>query len=271
MEFGANSWSARDVAGLIHPNSNLRAHQSVGADIMDRGDGVRVFDESGKDYIECMSGLWCASLGFRNERLARAAYDQMMKLGCNHIYGHSSTEPAIALGEKLLQISPVPMSKVLFQCSGNEANETTIKLCWYHHHASGNPQRRIIIGRKAGYHGSTTGSASLSFKSNSHTDFELPYEPFRHTEFPHYYRFHDDGETEHDFATRMADQTPGFVKLVAGAGVEPATFRSRGTGFRRFHPCQHVDEGVEDPVGALCHPRGLLARRHWRTSAYSHR
>ena len=103
------------------------------------------------------------------------------------------------------------MSKVLFQCSGSEANETAIKLCWYHHHASGNPQRRIIIGRKAGYHGSTTGSASLSFKPNTHTDFGLPYEPFRHTEFPHYYRFHEDGETEDGFATRMADALEALI------------------------------------------------------------
>lgn len=211
MELVGNSWSARDVASLIHPNSDLRAHRSVGASIMDRGAGVRVFDEDGRDYIECMSGLWCASLGFRNERLARAAYDQLMKLGFYHIYGHNSTEPAIALSEKLLQVSPVPMSKVLFQCSGSEANETAIKLCWYHHHASGNPQRRIIIGRKAGYHGSTTGSASLSFKPNTHTDFGLPYEPFRHTEFPHYYRFHEDGETEDGFATRMADALEALI------------------------------------------------------------
>ena len=97
MELVGNSWSARDVASLIHPNSDLRAHRSVGASIMDRGAGVRVFDEDGRDYIECMSGLWCASLGFRNERLARAAYDQLMKLGFYHIYGHNSTEPAIAL------------------------------------------------------------------------------------------------------------------------------------------------------------------------------
>ena len=84
----------------------------------------------------------CASLGFTSDRLARIAYEQMRKLGYYHLYRHRWTEPAIALAEQLLKIAPVPMARVVFQCSGSEANDTAIKLAWYYWNAVGQPQRR---------------------------------------------------------------------------------------------------------------------------------
>ena len=83
-----------------------------------------MFDNSGRDYIEAVAGLWCASLGFGSERLAKVAYEQMRELGYYHLYRHRSNEPAIELAEKLLKIAPVPMARVVFQCSGSEANDT---------------------------------------------------------------------------------------------------------------------------------------------------
>lgn len=226
-----NSLSARDDACLMHPQANLRAHQSLGAQIFERGEGVRVYDETGKDYLECFAGLWCASLGFSNERLARAAYDQMMKLGYYHVYRHSSNEPAIELAEKLLALAPVPMSKVMLHCSGSEANDAAIKICWYYHNAIGKPEKRKIIGRSQGYHGSTAAATSLSGLPDKHRDFNLPFEPFLHTELPHYYRCHQGGESETEFASRMArsletlilDEGPDtvaafFAEPVMGAG-----------------------------------------------------
>ena len=106
--------------------------------------------------IETVAGLWCASLGFSaSERIARVAYDQMRKLGYYHTYRHRAHEASIDLAEKLIQIAPVPMSKVLFQCSGSEANDTAIKLAWYYQAAMGRPQKNKIIGRRNGYHGNT--------------------------------------------------------------------------------------------------------------------
>lgn len=206
-----NSMSARDVASLVHPQANLRTRSASGVQVFSRGDGVRVFDESGKDYLECFAGLWCASLGFRNERLAQAAYDQMTRLGYYHIYRNTSNEPAIELAEKLLTIAPVPMSKVMFHCSGSEANDAAIKMCWYYHNATGNPGKRKIIGRMNGYHGSTSATTSLSGLPDKHRDFNLPFEPFLHTEFPHYYRLHEEGETESEFATRLAEALEALI------------------------------------------------------------
>src|SRR5215471_13722493 len=98
--------------------TNLRKHQQEGPLVITRGDGCRVYDNSGRAYIESIAGLWCASLGFASERLAKVAYEQMRSLAYYH---HRSSGPAIALAEELLKIEPVPMARVLFQCSGSEA------------------------------------------------------------------------------------------------------------------------------------------------------
>jgi len=236
----ANSPEARDIATLIHPQTDLKRHQEIGPTIVDRGEGVYVWDETGKRYIDGVAGLWCAALGFGNERLAKVAYERMMSLGFQHSFRHNSTTSAIDLGEKLIELAPVPMSKVLFQCSGSEANDTAVKLVWYYHNAIGKPEKRKIISRHMAYHGSTATAVSLSGKPDMHRDFNLPYEPFHHTDFPHYYRLHEDGETEEEFATRCADNLEKmileegpetvaafFAEPVMGAGggiVPPATY-----------------------------------------------
>jgi 4-aminobutyrate--pyruvate transaminase len=159
-----------------------------------------------------VAGLWCASLGFGSERLAKVAYEQMRTLGYYHLYRHRSTEPAIELAERLLAIAPVPMARVVFQCSGSEANDTAIKLAWYYWHAVGQPQRSKIIARKMAYHGNTCAAVSLSGKPDMHAGFGLPFAPFKHTEFPHYYRGHQDGESELEFSARMAQALEALIQ-----------------------------------------------------------
>ncbi len=227
MSFLPNSPHARDIASFIHSQTDLKRHQEIGPTIITRGDGVYVFDDAGNRYIEGVAGLWCASLGFSVERLAKVAHDQMLALGFYHTYRHNSNVPSIDLAEKLLEIAPVPMSKVLFQCSGSEANDTAIKLVWYYHNAIGKPEKCKIIGRLGGYHGSTAAAVSLSGKPDMHRDFNLPFAAFRHTDFPHYYRCHEDGESELDYATRLADNLEALIvaegpETVAAFFAEPA-------------------------------------------------
>ncbi|HEY7244846.1 MAG TPA: aminotransferase [Xanthobacteraceae bacterium] len=217
MTYIPNSIEARDIASLVHMQTNLRLHQQEGPLVIARGDGCRVFDEAGRDYIESVAGLWCASLGFGSERLAKVAHEQMRRLGYYHLYRHRSNEPAIALAETLLRIAPVPMARVLFQCSGSEANDTAIKLAWYYWHARGEPQRVKIIARQMAYHGNTCAAVSLSGKPDMHAGFGLPFAPFKHTEFPHYYRRHEPGESETEFSTRMAH---ALDRLIQAEGPE---------------------------------------------------
>jgi 4-aminobutyrate---pyruvate transaminase len=238
-----NSIEARDVASLVHMQTNLRMHQQEGPLVIVRGEGCRVFDDTGRDYIEAVAGLWCASLGFGSERLAKVAYEQMRKLGYYHLYRHRSTEPAIALAETLLKIAPVPMARVIFQCSGSEANDTAIKLAWYYWDAVGEPQRTKIISRRMAYHGNTCAAVSLSGKPDMHAGFGLPFAQFKHTEFPHYYRRHEPGETEMEFSARLAE---ALEKLIQSEG--PHTIAA------------FFAEPVMGAAGAILPPRGYFEK-----------
>ena len=193
------------LRSTIHPYTNLKVHETEGPLVITGGDGVFVVDENGKKYLEGLAGLWCASLGFSERRLAEAAYRQMLKLPFYHTFAHKATDIGIELAEKLLSIAPVPMSKVFFVNSGSEANDTVVKLVWYYNNALGRPRKKKIISRTKGYHGVTVASASLTGLVNNHRDFDLPIANILHVECPHFYRFGLPGETEEAFASRMAD------------------------------------------------------------------
>ncbi len=212
-----NSPAARDVAHALHPYTDLVAHQTNGPMIITRGEGVRVWDDSGRDYIESVAGLWCASLGFSNERLARAAYDQMRVLPFYHAFTAKSHTPLIDLSEMLIARAPVPMSKVFLANSGSEANDSAVKMIWYYNNALGRPHKKKIIGRIKGYHGVTVASASLTGLPYNHRSFDLPLPGFIHTMTPHYYHQGLPGESEDAFATRCAEE---LDKLIVAEGPD---------------------------------------------------
>ena len=204
-----NSAASRDIAYLMHPYTNQEKHKETGPMIAVKGEGIWIEDDSGKRYLEGLSGLWCTSLGYNEQRLIDAATRQMKELPFSHLFASKSTNPAIDLAEKLLSIAPPGFTrddaKVFFANSGSEANDTVVKLVWYYNNALGRPEKKKIIARQRGYHGVTVASASMTGLPANHTDFDLPIANILHTDCPHYYRFGEDGESEEDFATRMAD------------------------------------------------------------------
>ncbi len=204
MAVRPNSDHARDVAHLLHPYTNLAKHEETGPMILKGGKGIRVFDDTGKGYIEGLAGLWCASFGFDEKELVDAAIKQMRELPYYHGFGHKSTMPSIDLAEKLKAMAPVPFSKVLFVNSGSEANDTQIKLQWYYNNARGKTRKKKLISRVRAYHGVTVAAASLTGLPANHRDFDLPLPGFLHTDCPHHYHFAEEGESEEEFSTRLA-------------------------------------------------------------------
>jgi 4-aminobutyrate--pyruvate transaminase len=233
----------RDLAYHLHPATNLRQVQADGPLVITRGEGVYVYDDEGKRYLEGMAGLWCASLGFSERRLADAAYRQMCELPFYHSFAGKVPAISTELAERLIGMAPAGMSRVLFANSGSEANDTAIKLVWYVNNALGRPRKKKIISRQRAYHGVTVASASLTGLAFAHTDFDLPIAGILHTDCPHYYRGGRPGESEEAFAARCADnleqlilrEDPDtvaafFAEPVMGAGgviVPPATYFDR--------------------------------------------
>ena len=102
MNIRPNSIEARDVANVLHPYTNAVVHERAGPLVIERGDGIYVIDNAGNRYIEGMGGLFCASLGFSEQRLVDAAHRQMKKLPFYHSFGGKSHDTAVELAEKVM-------------------------------------------------------------------------------------------------------------------------------------------------------------------------
>ncbi len=135
----------------------------------------------------------------------------MRKLSFAHLFTGRSHDPAIELAEKLKEMAPVPISKVFFCNSGSEANDSQVKLVWYLNNALDRPKKKKFISRIKAYHGVTVAAASLTGLPGNHRDFDLPLPGFLHTACPHHYRFAHDGESEEDFATRLAAELDALI------------------------------------------------------------
>ncbi|KAJ6825370.1 gamma-aminobutyrate transaminase 1, mitochondrial-like [Iris pallida] len=180
--------------------------------VIDRSEGAYVYDTNGKKYLDSLAGLWCTALGGNEPRLVAAATEQLNKLPFYHSFWNRTTKPSLDLAKELLDLfTAKKMGKVFFTNSGSEANDSQVKLVWYYNNALGRPNKKKFIARAKSYHGSTLISASLSGLPALHQKFDLPAPFVLHTDCPHYWRFHLPGETEEDFATRLANNLENLI------------------------------------------------------------
>jgi 4-aminobutyrate---pyruvate transaminase len=259
--------ATRDVETLVHPYVDLAKFRERGPLIIERAQGITVYDTDGRPYIEGMAGLWCTALGYGNEELVEAAAAQMRKLSFAHLFTGKSHDPAIELAERLKEIAPVPISKVFLCNSGSEANDTQVKLVWYLNNALGHPRKKKIISRIKAYHGVTVAAASLTGLPGNHGDFDLPLPGFLHTGCPQHYRFALENESEEQFATRLAaeldalivkegpDTVAAFIaEPVMGAGgviVPPKTYFEKIMPVCAKHDVFMIDDEVICGFGRL--------------------
>lgn len=225
MSNHSNSWEARDLRSVLHGFSDLTSLHDHGPVVISHGEGIYVYDIHGRRYLEGNSGLWNVMAGFDNKSLIEAACEQIRKFPAYHSFFGRICEPSIALAERLLEIAPVPMSKVFFTNSGSEANDTVVKMLWMINRGLGKPERRKIISRRNAYHGVTAVAASMTGKDYVGA-FGLPQEGFLFAECPHYWRFGNEGESETAFTARLAKNLEELIEsegadTIAGFFAEP--------------------------------------------------
>ncbi|MGB0682527.1 MAG: aminotransferase [Magnetovibrionaceae bacterium] len=201
----------RDLRSSLHPYTNLQVHEEQGPFVITRGDGVFVEDDRGRRFLEGMSGLWCAGLGFSEPRLVEAASQQMARLPFNHGFSHRASEPVIDLADRLVDLAPASLDRAIFVNSGSEAVDLAIKIAWYVMNARGFFEKKKVISRVRAYHGVTIAAGSLTALPYAQKGFDLPVDRFLHTETPHPYRFQQAGESEEDYATRLAEYLEDLI------------------------------------------------------------
>jgi adenosylmethionine-8-amino-7-oxononanoate aminotransferase len=184
--------------------------------IMVDGDGVRVTDSQGKTWVDVNGGYISVNVGYGRTEIARAAYEQMLKI--TDFPAGSTTIPAIKLAEKLSEITPGSLSRVFLVSGGSEANETALKITRAYHSRRGEPGRYKVISRKGSYHGTTGGVLWLGESPTSpRTDYEPMYPGMLHAPQPNPYRCELDGETASECAVRCAT---AIEDLIVSHGAE---------------------------------------------------
>jgi len=201
---------------LIYPITNFKKTEQLN---LVRGEGVYVYDNEGKQYLEGMAGLWCTALGYGNQELIDASSEQMGQLSYSHMFSGKTHPIGMELSEKLAAMLPVESAKISFGNSGSDANDTLIKLLRYYFDAIGKPEKYKIIARDRAYHGVTVASASLTGLAVNHTHFHLPFDALGvlRADAPHYYHGALPSESEDDFVDRI---TNNLEKMILKEGAE---------------------------------------------------
>ncbi len=208
--------------------SDLRRLKSERPLVFERGRGIFVIDENGKDYIESVSSFYCASLGFSDEELAAAASRQLRALPMYPSAIHRTTTPVLELAAKLADLAPMPNARVHFSTTGSEINDHLIKFMWYGNLFAGEPKRRKIISRLGSYHGSTIATAALGGGSDLHASFALPMDELILVTQPAWPNAAEPGEDEAAFTDRLAAELQDAIEAagpetVGGMIAEPVS------------------------------------------------
>ena len=181
---------AIDRAHLIHPVSPWRVHEQRGPTVLASARGNWLTDATGHELLDAFAGLWCVNVGYGQESVVQAAAEQMRRLPYATGYFHFSSEPAIRLAEKLVQITPASLTRVYFTLGGSEAIDAAVRFITQYYNATGRPSKKQCIALERGYHGSSSTGAGLTALPVFHRGFDLPLatqhyipspNPYRHT------------------------------------------------------------------------------------------
>ena len=175
-----------DAAHHIHAFLDQKALNREGPRVMVRGDGLQLWDNDGKRYLDGMSGLWCTNLGYGRQDLAAAASRQLEQLPYYNMFFHTTHPAVVELSEMLFSLLPDHYSHAIYTNSGSEANDTVLRMVRHYWATKGQPQKKVVIGRWNGYHGSTLGSTALGGMKFMHEmGGMLP--DFAHIDEPYWY------------------------------------------------------------------------------------
>ena len=187
MTTNTSEIQAVDSAHYFHPFTDHQALAAKGARIIEKGDGIYIWDSTGEKILDAMSGLWCVNVGYGRQELVDAASKQMQILPYYNSFFSTTNVPAVKLAERIVKLAGDNFSHVFFSSSGSESNDTNIRMVRHYWATLGQPQRKVIISRKNAYHGSTMAGASLGGMSYMHEQGGLPIADIVHIEQPYYY------------------------------------------------------------------------------------
>jgi L-2,4-diaminobutyrate transaminase len=203
-----------DRAHFFHPSTHMaqHAHGDTPNRIITGGSGVYIEDSKGRRTLDGFAGLYCVNVGYGRTEIAEAIAEQARTLPYYHAYVGHGAEVSITLAKMIAERAPEGFNHTYFGLSGSDANETNVKLVWYYNNILGRPQKRKIISRWRGYHGSGIMSGSLTGLDLFHKAFNLPLPQVLHTDAPYYFRRSDSDQSEQEFSRQCADNLRAMIE-----------------------------------------------------------
>ena len=248
-EISTNEWQALDSAHHMAPFTDYGDLRQKGARIITHAEGHYIYDSDGNRILDGMAGLWCVNVGYGRPELVEAAATQMAKLPYYNNFFRTSNQPVAELSAKLAEITPDGLSNVFYANSGSEANDTIIRMVRHYWALEGKPEKRVIISREFGYHGSTIMSASLGGLKGMHD--QAANEPgFAHIR-PPYGFLHQGNQDEAEFAANAASWLEDKIIEIGASNV--AAFVAE--------PVQGAGGVIVPPAGYFKHIQEIC-RRH---------
>ncbi|MEQ6250222.1 aspartate aminotransferase family protein [Sulfitobacter sp. HNIBRBA3233] len=199
---------------FFHASTHLGqfARREVGNRIITGASGVHITDREGRRSLDAFAGLYCVNAGYGRSEITDAIAEQAKELAYYHAYVGHGTEASITLARMVAERAPEGMNHVYFGLTGSDANETNIKLVWYYNNILGRPEKKKIIARWRGYHGSGLMTGSLTGLDLFHKKFDLPLSQVVHTEAPYYYRRADRSMSEAEFSADCAAKLEALIE-----------------------------------------------------------
>lgn len=203
-----------DRENFFHPSTHLAQHARGESPtrVIKTAKGSHITDRDGNQFLDAFAGLYCVNVGYGRTEIAEAIAEQAHELAYYHSYVGHGTEASITLSKMILDRAPEGMSKVYFGLGGSDANETNVKLIWYYNNILGRPEKKKIISRWRGYHGSGLVTGSLTGLELFHKKFDLPLAQVVHTDAPYYYRRPDADMSEAAFTAHLVGELEALIE-----------------------------------------------------------
>ncbi|TDL89470.1 aspartate aminotransferase family protein [Meridianimarinicoccus aquatilis] len=203
-----------DRENFFHPSTHLAQHArgESPSRIISTAEGCHITDRDGNSFLDGFAGLYCVNIGYGRQEVAEAIAAQARELAYYHSYVGHGSEASITLAKMVLDRAPANMSKVYFGLGGSDANETNIKLVWYYNNIRGLPEKKKIISRWRGYHGSGLMSGSMTGLHLFHQKFDLPLDRVLHTTAPYFFRREDQSMDEAAFTAHCAAELEAMIE-----------------------------------------------------------
>ena len=226
----------------LAPFSDFKQLKEVGPRIITHAKGVYLWDSEGHKILDGMAGLWCVAIGYGRDELAEAASKQMRELPYYNLFFMTAHPPVLELSKAIADIAPQGMNHVFFTGSGSEGNDTMLRMVRHYWAIKGQPNKKVIISRKNGYHGSTVAGASLGGMTYMHEQGDLPIPGITHIAQPYWFGEGGDmspeefgiwaaNQLEEKILELGVDNVGAFIaEPIQGAGgviVPPATYWPR--------------------------------------------